>query len=53
VGDKESLNVQISLDKKISPQEFILSSELAQLLEIKRGPYLKIINSFWLYVQLN
>ena len=31
----------------------MLSIELAQILDLKQAPYLKIINSLWLYIQLN
>jgi chromatin remodeling complex protein RSC6 len=52
-GERDDIHLSLLFDKKDSPEEFILSSELSEILDFERGTYLKIVNALWLYIKLN
>ena len=53
IPGRDSINIVIKFFKDYSPKEFVLSSKLSKLLNIKQGNIMKIINSLWQYIKLN
>ena len=53
IPGRESINIIIKFFKDYSPKEFVLSSKLSKLLNIKQGNIMKIVNSLWQYIKLN
>jgi len=53
IPERENINISIKFYKEYCPKEFLLSDKLANLLNIKQGNIMTIVNALWQYIKLN